>query len=827
MNDRFTEDNRDEAIAQKLNQVAEQTRANPQFAAELEERLRNAHRPKGIWFTASFKQISPVLRWVALMILLGLVLSLSIKTLIPAPQPAVNGTPVKQETPTPLPDNKTPVPHSESFDYDGAQLIMSVPFPDAPAQTNLYTALRSKSATAEFARTLAAQFGIEGEVYTNPTQGQSPNGDPLVVTDGKQQLLIYSQNNYIYTSDLVKYSRNNTTFSHENAEAIIREYLQAHGFNFNFRVEPEGGPSGGYVLRQLSPDGLPMMSETQGSTRITLDEEGNILSFSMSIIDYEPASLGNFKILTAREALKQMVAETFLGGSVQSGGSVPDPSAAPPQYWYHDYPDHQTVTVYGSVLSYPAVDSNTPAIMFIENVPVIGSTSGMETLSEYAYIQATGQFVVENGVRKFNIEAWTQEVQMTCATGSARRAGEQVIITNQTEGTSEYNLVDPPSDLPLNTTFPDTQLVSCGVILDGQFYWTSIQYYTDPSQMGGGGGGGGFFYQLNLSSTPVPFPTVTPAQPSAYSSAELSAFPKYMVQSGDTLQKIAAAYNVSAEDILQANGMSDPLIAVGSTLIIPTTRLEGERGVVDVQVFAKPDGRQRTSYTFVTERDQTYYQLKGDTLEALQKTINRPIKIWGDLSVDETGVAFITVEKSETLYPDLQFQILTGIQETKEIDGAEAILFTTGGTTYMQLRPDGGYPDYNYSGNHEEVMLETLQVPDETYAGYPAIRVFMMAPAINPATGKPMELTGTAEKIEVLPDPYGNADQYVSPDTIIEKVELVYYVSDPSSYDQTLEPGQIYLQPVWYFHGHNDNGDEVNIFIQALRQEYLLPETQP
>jgi hypothetical protein len=28
--------------------------------------------------------------------------------------------------------------------------------------------------------------------------------------------------------------------------------------------------------------------------------------------------------------------------------------------------------------------------------------------------------------------------------------------------------------------------------------------------MGGGGGGGGFFYQLNLSGTPVPFPTPIP-----------------------------------------------------------------------------------------------------------------------------------------------------------------------------------------------------------------------------------------------------------------------------------------------------------------------------
>jgi sensor c-di-GMP phosphodiesterase-like protein len=82
MNDKFTDTSRAEQIAQKINQVAEQTHVNSQFAAELEERLRSAHTPKTSWLASSFKQVSPALRWVALMVLLGLALSLSIKTLI-------------------------------------------------------------------------------------------------------------------------------------------------------------------------------------------------------------------------------------------------------------------------------------------------------------------------------------------------------------------------------------------------------------------------------------------------------------------------------------------------------------------------------------------------------------------------------------------------------------------------------------------------------------------------------------------------------------------------------------------------------------------------
>jgi LysM repeat protein len=697
---------------------------------------------------------------------------------------------------------------------------------------NVYPVFRSQPVTAEYAQALAVQFGIEGEVYNDANLGWSPEQSPLMVTDGKQQLLIYTENNYTYISDLVKYSRAHTTFAHENAETIIREFMQAHGFDFDFRVEAEGGPYGGYVLRQLAPDGLPMESDTQGSTRVTLDEDGNVLSVSMSIIEYDSASLGNFGILTAEEALTLMIGETFPIGSTQSGGSVPDPNLEPPQRWYYEYPDNQTVTVHGNIVSYPAVDSNIPAMIFIDGVPATGNTNGMEALASFSFIQATGQFVTENGVRKLNVETWNQDVQETCASGSAHRAGDQIMITNEGESVSEYTLVNPPADLPLDTLFPDKQLVSCGVVVGEQLYWTDITYYNDPSQMGGGGGGGGgIFYELNLSGTPVPFPTVTPTQPSIYTSEELSVFPTYIVQPNDTLEKIAESYNVSAEEIRQANDMPDNNTAgAGSALIIPTTRLEGERGVVTVQIYEKPDGRQRTSYTFITESNGSYFELKGDNLEPLQKVINRPIKIWGDLSADETGMAFLTMEKFEPIYPDLQFQILKGTQERKEINGEEVNLFITGGTTYIQLSSYGGYPDYNWYGEVDgEVILEVLQVPDETYAGYPALRVFLMAPTINAAIGEPMELPPRADTIEVLPDPFGNADHFIPPDITIEKIELIYFTNDPTYYDDTLDPAQVklYLQPVWHFYGHNENGDEVNMYIQALRQEYLLPESTP
>src|SRR5690349_6595821 len=121
----------DEKIAQKLSQVAEQTQANRQFAADLEEKLRSTHQPVRSSLAFGLSQISPALRWAALLILLAVALSWSIRTLIPAPQPASNATPVaptiETATPTPavLPEkDTTPSTDQHGYDWRGTKLYL-------------------------------------------------------------------------------------------------------------------------------------------------------------------------------------------------------------------------------------------------------------------------------------------------------------------------------------------------------------------------------------------------------------------------------------------------------------------------------------------------------------------------------------------------------------------------------------------------------------------------------------------------------------------------------------------------------------------------------
>ena len=133
----------DEKISQRLSQVAEQTRANAQFAAELEEHLRNARQPRAGWFGSVVGQVSPAIRWGVLTVILMLVLSWSIKSLIPTPQPATDTARITPDssTPTqaaPAEETATPVNEDDRYDWLGAKLHLPEPLPESPAQARVY-----------------------------------------------------------------------------------------------------------------------------------------------------------------------------------------------------------------------------------------------------------------------------------------------------------------------------------------------------------------------------------------------------------------------------------------------------------------------------------------------------------------------------------------------------------------------------------------------------------------------------------------------------------------------------------------------------------------
>ena len=819
--------NRD--IENVLIEASEETQPNPVFKAELEQNLRAAHKPRTA-FSWNWKGLFPTLTGIGALAALAFFMVWLITTLKPEGHVG-SGDETPAATPTPgavIDPNITPEGDSEGgYAFRGGRLFLAAPLPDSPAAANVYDFVSDPPATLEEARTLAEQFEIQGEIYTTASAGL-PDQTVYVASDGKRMLTVYTVNYFTYLPDARRLYRVNGNLPVENAEAVIAEFLGANGFDFPYVIGESAMP-GMYEVYETAPDGLPIRFDSP-SMRVYFGGDGEVVSLDATLKHYDPSPVGEYGIISAQEALDALLDESGNSASfLEMGYST---GYEPPQQWYREYPDNQTVSISGSISSYAAAIPGGNSLYLLDGIPLSGNTDGLESLNDYIFAQATGQFVVENGIRRFVVESLNMDAEPAYVSGSLRSEDGAIILTSDTDGT-EYILTDAPADLPLNTEIGVSYLGVSGVIVDGIMDWTNIHFSEDANNMGGGGGGGGAgFRKLNLSGEPMPFPTPIPAN-EQYTPAEIASFIKYAVQDGDTLAGIAEKFGVTVEELMRVNFITDPsVVSVGWVLTIPgvpaPTRLENARGVAQINLFVLPDGSQRADYWFTTEDGQWFYSLEGENLEALQQFVNRPIAVTGNVRFGEQGETYLEVESFEPLYPGLQFQILKGSQEASQISGNPVVLFTSEGTTYIQLDRTGAFPEQNlYYADGEEVLVEALIVPGETYAGYPAIRVFNTAPAINPVNGKPFDLPIMADKLEPMPDPFGG-EPYSQPDLVIERIELAYYA--PSANMLYASPSgeftpDLYVQPVWHFHGRYANGSNiVDFYIQALDREFLSPE---
>jgi hypothetical protein len=249
-----------------------------------------------------------------------------------------------------------------------------------------------------------------------------------------------------------------------------------------------------------------------------------------------------------------------------------------------------------------------------------------------------------------------------------------------------------------------------------------------------------------------------------------------------------------------------------------------------VNIFQKANGSQRTEYTFVTP--DSYYYLQGPQIDQLQAYHNRPIKIWGAVSgYNQHQAPILSVERFEVPFPDLKFQILRGKQKVTTLDGQPVVLFTTeDGKSYVQLVPTGlppiDQPRESLIGKEGDlVQLEVLAVPDETFGGYPTVRIFSAGLVDNPKNGATMPAQIMADKPHIMPETVQTSD--TSPTLTIDTIELVYYTVNPGYSASNPDAMTPYIQPVWRFYGHYGDGSYLEILVQALKQEFLLPEAAP
>ena len=229
----------------------------------------------------------------------------------------------------------------------------------------------------------------------------------------------------------------------------------------------------------------------------------------------------------------------------------------------------------------------------------------------------------------------------------------------------------------------------------------------------------------------------------------------------------------------------------------------------------------------IRENGATIYPMEGSVLSELDAYNALPILITGTINTEGR----LVVASYKIPYPDLHFQILKGTQRAEQIEGQNVIVFTAeDGAVYVEFLVTNPFPltPDSFTGIAGDlIQQEVLVIPGETFGGLPVAHVYQseMIQENGP------ELEVQANRIYAYADPSdpGSATDHAPPSLTIDKVELVYYGSNP--YYQVNDPNYIqrspHIQPVWHFHGFFEDGSEFDMFIQALKQEFLLPELAP
>ncbi len=649
---------------------------------------------------------------------------------------------------------------SAVYSWRGTSLTLNVELPTLPSEASIYLGKPDTAVTSEGARALADQFGMQGHIYAG--LGGAPS---FLVVDGNRRLQVQSDYHFIYYPSHFNYWVSDTANQQPpDAEAQIAAFMQEFGFDQDYTVKYSELYGANFAL-PLSPDGFSMRFPHFAASGFMFNFDPNgIASVDANLMSYE--SVGTFGIISAEEALQKLLAPDPKYGTLE-GFSSPSGS---PQAWSRSYPSDETITIYGYMNSIPSAEGGDPLVS-LDGYIVIGNTASVAAEMPDAYVKATGHFHSEDGTDVFVLDSWQAHAAQEGWLGTLERQGDNVVLVTTDHGT--LLMPDIPADIPL----PLEDVYALGVTVGDTFEWNAFDLRMVNG--GGGGGGGGLgFHGVNLSGTPMPLPTLA-----------------------------------SQEQLLPQVG----------------TQLDDQRGFVNVTLFNQPDGSQRAEYSlFYVPEGQPFsiaLLLQGEGLGVLQDYQNLPVEIWGTVTGlnDQTGMAIVNVERFALPFPDVQFQILRGTQQTVKVEGQQAVVFTTtDGESYVQLMPGGGLDTMIIGHEGDEVLLQGLIVPDETFGGYDTLHDFSASMAISPKNGEAMQLEITADQPNVLDEPEPQVQETVeAPTATIDGVELVYLIPYPS---YSLPTTDFYIQPMWRFTGHYDRGDEFEVFVQALRPEYLSPE---
>jgi LysM repeat protein len=145
----------------------------------------------------------------------------------------------------------------------------------------------------------------------------------------------------------------------------------------------------------------------------------------------------------------------------------------------------------------------------------------------------------------------------------------EVVVPTATLAPEPTATVEPSPSVP---STPRTHVVQPGETLSGiaRTYGTTVDAIVEANDLGSADAIIREGQELLIPVTPAPLPTEEGTAGPASTPSSTEGRRIHVVQQGETLSEIARNYGVTAEALVQANGLDNPnAISVGQALVIP------------------------------------------------------------------------------------------------------------------------------------------------------------------------------------------------------------------------------------------------------------------
>ena len=361
-----------------LDSAAGRITPDASFVSRLEHRLTDSYSASEVHSMPFTRKIAPALLVLLAVAALVVVVDWIFRSLAPQPSPASQGTPQPTQIAQPTLTMQPPVPAPQAtYEWRGLNLGLAVPLPASPDEVDIYSAEVYPHATVDDALALAQRFGIPGGVYETP--GELPGTTDFVVTDGRQSLRVRSSGYAEYTADVVK--AYNAIAAHQSpaAEQIIAEFLQSHGYTFDYRIQ-WSELRGAYMVEPLAPDGMTLRYDfyAQPMMAVYLSPDDTVLRVMISLVNTSNDSVAKVGIISAEVALNRLLDANRVSGILESMHSP----MAPLHEWKRSFPVDQPLTLYGVVRSMRPIDAGQPSFVQLDGYPLSGEIRGLDQLSD-------------------------------------------------------------------------------------------------------------------------------------------------------------------------------------------------------------------------------------------------------------------------------------------------------------------------------------------------------------------------------------------------------------------------------------------------------------